>query len=117
MQEEPILHYAVVGFPRSADIKLYEDGSVLINQGGLEGKTIAATVPPEQARSYVERMIRAGFLSLDDVYTPRDFVMDGSDEKITLNWNGASKTVECRNARPRSREFNQVIAEILGLVG
>lgn len=117
-EEDIFLEHSIMSFPPSGvNIKLYEDGRVVAKEWGLEGEIQKeARVSPEQARSYADKLVQAGFFNFKDRYEPKDWILDGCHETTTLNYKGKSKTVNCENEHPPSAEFNKIIAELVGLV-
>ncbi len=104
-QENMVLEYSIMGLPISngSKIRLYEDGKVELVGIGIDFKTGERVdgkilkeleVPPEQIKSYAERLVEAIFFD----YKPfPSFILDGLIETMTLNYKGRLRTINSGN--------------------
>lgn len=123
-QSNAILEYSILGMPgmRRQKIKVYDSGVIEVKEGssrilvndnpGLR----TLRIPGEQARSYVDRLVAAGFFNFDDHYRPVLPVFDGRHESMTVRSDVRTKTIKCENARPPTREFDEVVRELSEIV-
>ncbi|MBW2982072.1 hypothetical protein KY343_04280 [Candidatus Woesearchaeota archaeon] len=107
---DPILTYKKINQPTGpiTSIELYEDGRVEVIERGKQLKELQLS--PEEVASYADRLVKAGFLGFKDEYHSRGLmVLDGLEQVLTLNYQGSSKEVKCRDELIKKRhELNKV---------
>ncbi len=124
LQEKFLLEYLVIELPtpKKSTVRLYENGNVAIEEEEFifsTGRNInikrSKSISPEQIITYAKKLVQAKFFDLEDNYYD-NAILAGFYESLTLNYQGRSKKIECRNKRPSSPVFYELISDLKILI-